>query len=263
MLPPDFIVDIPYSLFATPPKIPKITFPSSVVEIFDRHDRERNLFSLPCFANRSKVIIWDSIGKHYSDRFLPDNGVALTSMSGLDLLELALLLSFQKLNYDYQQDRPILMSKRQNFGIHGEPMPFTDHCIHCRTNCFEKFSGCFITNCSLNNSLKADRKSYKGQIMKSLFQIFESTLRKRCPNLKKIIYVRPLRPTNSEWRHSKKCNDIYDDTLRILSKKPNVVGCPFYAIDNQAHERDGIHMGSRSSEHYYRCIMREILDIVD
>ena len=247
-----------YSLYQTP----KIFRPSSSVDIFDRHDRDDNLFSLPCFADKKAVIVMDSIGKNMSTRYLPDRGFGAVSMSGLDILELSLLLSFGQLNYDNEKF-PILMSKRKEFGIYNEKMPRRVSCRTCKNDCLSSFSGFFISGCTLNNSLKTERKSFARQNMKNLFEIFESTLLRRCPNLKKIVYIRPLRPVNMTWQQSSKSVDIFDETLKILSKKPFVIGCPFYAIDKQGHLRDGIHLDGPCSESYYRSLMTELQDIMN
>ena len=248
-----------YSQFQTASKIPKI-LPSSSVKIFKQYHRDDNLFSIPCFENRSMIIVTDSIGKYFSSRLLPDRGVSFTSLSGGDLLELSLLLSYGQLNHS-NESRPILMTKRKHFGLYGEAMPSTDTCKHCQKDCFSNFSGTFVTNVALNNSLKGERKSYKGQSIKRLYEIFESLIRQKCPNLKRIIYIRPIRPVNEEWRHSKISNDLFDQILKVLSKKTFVIGDPYYAIDHQGHVEDGIHMDRVSSESYFRKIMSEIREI--
>ena len=234
--------------------------PSSV-EIFSMQDREQNSFKLPCFRQLKCVIVLDSMGRNFKSYLLPEKGVAVLSMSGLDLLELSLLFSYGQLYQNTGDKYPILMTERKNFGLHNLPMPKFPECRHCRKYCHKYFSGDFILNVSINNSLKCDRKSYHGQDIGNLFDILETQIKHRLPKLKKLIFIRPLMPINRAWRNSELARDTFDHILRILSRKEYVVGDPFFAKDREGHSPDGIHLEKVTSESYFRIIMRDISEL--
>ena len=235
------------------------TLAKSQVSIFDRFMKTEMI--LPCFYQFSVIIWFDSIGKFFTENLIPDDGFHVSSYSGLDLLDILILLNYGRLYLNPSDKNPIVYQNRKAFGIRNAPIPQHTNCRTCNMECSKFFNGVLCLGISLNNSLKSPQKSFSDQDIGNLFALVESKIQTKFPRLKQVIWIRPLRPVRYEWVHSVLCRSTFAKILEVLDTKTYVIGDSEFAKSHRGHSADGVHLGPVFAEHYYRVILSKFSDI--
>lgn len=234
------------------------TLAKSRVSIFDRHMKKEMI--LPCFYQFSCVLFFDSIGKYFTSNLIPDMGYTVSSFSGMDLLDLMILFSYGRLYLNRSDSDPIVYQNRKSFGIRNAPIPQHNNCRTCNMDCAKFFNGVLCIGVSLNNSLKANQKSFSEQNIGNLFTLLECKIKTKFPRIKQVIWIRPLRPIRYDWVNSELSRMTFAKISEVLDTKTYVIGDSEFAKSRSGHSFDGIHLKPYFAEHYYRVILTKFSD---
>ena len=236
------------------------TLAQSKVKIFNRWEKKEMIF--PCCYQFSNIILFDSIGKFFNGRLLPELGYSCFSYSGLDLVDLLVLLNYGRLFLNQTDEKPITYKNRSFFGNRNGTIPQHSVCRTCNHNCAKIFNGNLIIQVSLNNSLKASYSGFENQNISNIFRLVELKIEQMFPKLKKLVWIRPLRPIEEKWVRSAKNRFIFKEILDQLKNKKYCIGDEQFAIDEKAHCYDGIHLRRDSSERYFRIILSKLEELL-
>lgn len=220
---------------------------------------ERASFRLPCFYKKTNVFLWDSIAKFLPLRILPDRGYDCRSYSGLDVLELCLLISYGKV---ISNGEKLLDTQRHNFGHMRTELPFHEVCRECNHKCFRIFKGTLVISAGLNNSLKNSKKSFKHQNVETLFEILDNLVKLKFPRAK-VVFVRQLRPNAYKWKSDTSAVSVFNQITEIINRQAVVIGCSEYGREYDAFDWDGIHLDRQNSETYFRRLLDQLHEKVN
>ena len=239
--------------------IPKVKVPTKGSSVTVYHHYERSKFRLPCFYKKTNVFLWDSMAKFLPLHILPELGFDCGSYSGLDILELSLLISYGKV---VSKGERLLDTQRENFGLRKNELPFHEECRECSQKCARNFRGTLLISCGLNNSLKNSKKSFKTQNVEILFDILHNVLNMKFPRAK-VVFVRQIRPNAYKFKSDKSAVSVFNHVLEILNRKSLVIGSSEYGREFDAFGFDGIHFDAESSETYFHRILAEFREKVN
>jgi len=221
----------------------------------------------PCFKDFEHVIIGDSQLKIYGQQQKEKKGFSITSFSGCDLLEFlnVLRVGFLSCERDRRGDVAILSRTdiRKEYGLGRSKFAIENCCEYCGENCLLKFDGNLVLAFGLNNSLKAENKSFDGQDISFLFQMIDETIKEMLPKLKSVYFVPAIRVEREDWIHSIKCQKAF----KIVNKEVESRNHSSISAD-LAHQKgwigeDGVHLHKNNAIKYWEDNFKDIQFQID
>ena len=85
------------------------------------------------------------------------------------------------------------LEPRQDYNLGNSIFPADHRCSHCEGECLANYDGNIILAFGLNNSLKAENKSFNGQNIQHMFKMIDATIHDMLPNAKSVYYVPAIR----------------------------------------------------------------------
>ena len=217
----------------------------------------------PCSLHKKFVYFTDSFGKSVVSKksLFPDDSTVV-SFSGLDLVEYIMLLTRGNLLCDsdaFSRSKMILHQGGRNFYSHLDSASFRidRFCDICKDNCYSKFRGAIIIQCTINSAIKANRFSYRNQnidlIVNNTFE-----LSRRLAPFAEIYYVQPQKPISNLFSNCVLQKNAFSALISSLAKF-NIVGLDYSsALKQRWHSPDGYHLGDDGNTAFWSKVRDDL-----
>ena len=99
---------------------------------------------------------------------------------------------------------------RKDYNLGNAVFPADHRCSHCEESCLSNFEGNLILAFGLNNSLKAENKSFNGQNIQHMFKMIDSTINQMLPKVSTVYYIPAIRVDRDDWVKSRKSQVAFE-----------------------------------------------------
>ena len=155
---------------------------------------------------------------------------------------------------------PILRREgpRKDYNLGKLQFPAENRCLHCGENCISTFDGNLILAFGLNNSLKAEQKSFKGQNIQHMFKMIDSTISQMLPKTNRVYYIPAIRVERDDWVKSRKSQVAFKTVNDEVQSRSHSNIPSDLAVKRGWIAGDGIHLLQSKAVHYWEENFRDI-----
>ena len=149
---------------------------------------------------------------------------------------------------------------RKDYNLGNLVFPADHRCLHCGESCISTFDGNLILAFGLNNSLKAEQKSFNGQNIQHMFKMIDSTITQMLPKTNTVYYIPAIRVERDDWVKSRKSQVAFEAVNDEVRSRSHSTIPPDVAVKRRWISGDGIHLLQSKAVYYWEEIFQDIED---